>query len=96
MDNESKSHAEQVALFRYGLIADLIHIPPGGGRAGHNGLYAKLREKTAIEYAIPGSRRTRVAPETIRGWLRDYREHGFDGLLPKPRADIGSARHIPQ
>jgi transposase InsO family protein len=96
MDNESKSRAEQVALFRYGLIADLIHLAPGAGRAGHNGLYAKLRDKAAIEYAIPGSRRTRVAAETIRGWLRDYREHGFDGLLPKPRADIGSARHIPQ
>jgi transposase InsO family protein len=96
MDNESKSRAEQIALFRYGLISDLIHHPPGGGRAGHNGLYAKLREKAALEYAIPGSRRMRVAPETLRGWLRDYREHGFDGLLPKPRADIGSARHIPQ
>ena len=37
-----------------------------------------------------------MAAETLRGWLADYREGGFDALLPKPRADIGTARHIPQ
>jgi hypothetical protein len=96
MQDESPSHAEQVALFRYGLIADLIHLRPGGGRAGRYGRYVKLREKAAAAYTIPGSRRTRVAVEAIRGWLHDYREHGFEGLKPKPRADVGTTRHIPQ
>lgn len=96
MQDESPSHAEQVALFRYGLIADLIHLRPGGGRAGRYGRYVKLREKAAAAYTIPGSRRTRVAAEAIRGWLHDYREHGFEGLKPKPRADVGTTRHIPQ
>ena len=78
-----------VALFRYGLIADLVHLPPGT-----KGLYRRLEEKAAHEYAIPGSSRTRVAAETLRDWLKRYREGGFDALLPKPRADRGTPRAI--
>lgn len=32
----------------------------------------------------------------MRGWLRDYRKGGFEALRPKPRADQGQARAIPQ
>jgi hypothetical protein len=46
------SHDEAVALFRYGLIADLLHLPPG-----HRRLQAQLREKADREYEIPGSAR---------------------------------------
>ena len=82
---------QQIALFRYGVIADLIHLEPG-----HRGLYALLRDKAAREWDIPGTLRRRVEAETIRGWLRDYRRGGFDALLPKARKDRGSARAIPQ
>lgn len=82
---------EQIALFRYGLIADLIHRG-----AGEKGLYALLDEKAKRPYEIPYSRRNQVAAETIRGWLRDYRHGGFDALRPKPRRDQGQARAIPQ
>ena len=78
-----------VALFRYGLIADLVHLPPGT-----KGLYRRLEEKAVGEYAIPGSSRTRVAAETLRDWLKRYRDGGFDALLPKPRADRGTPRAI--
>lgn len=81
---------EQVALFRYGVIADLIHLGPGS-----RGIYAKLREKAERDYDIPGSSRRRVAAETIRGWLSDYRSGGFDALLPKKRRDEGQARALP-
>jgi putative transposase len=80
-----------IALFRYGLIADFIHLP-----AGSRGLYARLREKAALDYSIPGSNRIRVAPETLRHWLKDYRRGGFDALLPKGRADQGRSRALPQ
>jgi hypothetical protein len=50
------AHAQAVALFRYGLIADLLHMP-----LGSRGLYPRLREKAALDYVIPGSSRTRVA-----------------------------------
>jgi len=82
---------QQIALFRYGLIADLVHR-----QAGQRGLYALLREKAARIYEIPGSRRTRVAAETLRDWLSAYRRGGFDALYPKPRRDQGRARAIPQ
>jgi putative transposase len=81
---------QAVALFRYGVIADLVQLPPN-----HRGIYKLLHEKAAVEYTIPGSLRRRVAAETIRGWLRDYRRGGFDALLPKQRADHGSTRSIP-
>lgn len=82
---------EQIALFRYGLIADLIHR-----KEGERGLYALLREKSERTYQIPGSRRTRVAAETIRDWLGAYRRGGFDALRPQSRSDVGRARAIPQ
>lgn len=84
-------YRQALALFRYGLIADLIQLP-----AGSRGLYARLREKAHADYTIPGSTRTRVAAETLRHWLKDYRRGGFDALLPKGRADRGHARALPQ
>jgi transposase InsO family protein len=91
IDEEQREakHREAVALFRYGLIADLCDV-------GQRGLYKKLREKAARDYDIPGSTRRRVAPETLRGWLRDYRCGGFGALLPKPRSDNGLTRAIPR
>jgi transposase InsO family protein len=82
---------EQTALFRYGLIADLVHRPHA-----EKGLYPLLREKAERVYEIPGTRRTRVAAETIRDWLSAYRRGGFDALRPQVRSDQGRARAIPQ
>jgi putative transposase len=82
---------EQIALFRYGVIAELVHRPPG-----ERGLYPLLEEKAAREYQIPGSRRRHVAEETIRDWLTAYRHGGFEALHPRPRSDQGHSRAIPQ
>jgi transposase InsO family protein len=82
---------EQIALFRYGLIADLVHRPPG-----ERGLYPLLQEKAAREYQIPGSRRHHVAEETMRDWLTAYRRGGFEALHPRLRSDQGHSRAIPQ
>lgn len=87
--NQDDKQREAVALFRYGLIADLCET-------NRQGLYKKLREKAARSYDIPGSLRRRVATETLRGWLREYRRGGFDALLPKPRRDNGLTRAIPR
>jgi transposase InsO family protein len=86
-----EQYRQALALFRYGLIAEFIQLP-----AGSRGLYAQLRAKAAADYTIPGSTRTRVAPETLRHWLKDYRRGGFDALLPKGRADRGHSRALPQ
>jgi transposase InsO family protein len=90
MNDPETDRAQAIALFRYGLIAELVHLPPGT-----KGLSARLAHKASGDYTIPGSTRTRVASETIRDWLKAYRRGGFDALLPKPRADRGQARALP-
>ena len=90
MNDSDADRRHEIALFRYGLIADLVQLPPGT-----KGLHALIEKKAAGEYTLPGSTRTRVAAETIRDWLKRYRRGGFDALLPKPRADRGQARSLP-
>ena len=64
MNDADTDHRQAVALFRYGLIADLVRQEPRS-----KGLYAQIEQKAAAEYTIPGSTRTRVAAETLRDWL---------------------------
>ena len=87
---EKSYSIKEVALFRYGIIADFVNLPPGT-----KGLYAQIKIKAEQNYLIPGSRRTKVAEETIRSWLKKYRVGGFDALLPKERKDKGKARRLP-
>ena len=81
---------QQIALFRYGLIADLAHLPVGTPGTG-----ATMRAKAEKTYTIPGTTRTRVAAETMRHWINDYRRGGFEALYPKPRTDRGKPRRLP-
>ncbi len=89
-EKDRKTLAEQQALFRYGVIADLVRLPPGT-----KGIYRRIEEKAEVEYTIPGSARTQVAAETIRDWIQAYRKGGFDALLPRVRKDAGAARRLP-
>ncbi len=81
--------AEEIALFRYGLIADVVRDEPGS-----RGVYAQLRQRAAQQYDIPGSSKKHVAVETLRTWMKAYRKRGFAGLYPKPRSDRGRPRNI--
>ena len=67
MNDDKSDHGHAVALFRYGLIADLVRLEPGT-----KGLYAQIEQKAAVEYTIPGTTRTRVAAETIRDWIKRH------------------------
>lgn len=89
-DDEMK-RVEEVALFRYEVIADLVHLRPGD-----RGLHQRLLAKAEGEYRIPGTTRSRVAAETMRDWLKAYRKAGFDGLKPRPRRDAGQSRALPR
>ena len=90
MNTSETDRRHDIALFRYGVIVDLLQPPTGS-----KGLYALIEAKAALEYTIPWSTRKRVAAETIRGWLKAYRDGGFDALLPKERADRGQSRSLP-
>jgi putative transposase len=80
----------EIALFRYGLIAQLIHTPPDKGQQE-----ALLREVASRTYTIPGSTRTRVSVTTLRRYLKTYHEKGFEALRPEPRTDAGTPRAFP-
>lgn len=80
----------EIALFRYGLIAPLIHDPPPKGLQEQ-----ALREIAAKTYRIPGSARTRVSLTSVRRYLQAYRAGGFEALRPPPRADRGAPRAFP-
>ena len=80
----------EMALFRYGLIAPLIHDPPSPGQQE-----PRLRQIAAKTYTIPASTRTRVSVTTLRRYLKAYRKGGFDALRPQPRADKGTPRAFP-
>ena len=90
VNNSDDDLRQAIALFRYGVIADLVHLP-----LGTPGIGDKLRDKASQPYTIPGSDRTHVAAETIRGWIRLYRYGGFEALYPKPRTDRGQPRRLP-
>ncbi len=91
MNEKETKGADEVALFRFGVIADLAHRPPS-----EKGLYRRLFELADRDWQIPGTTRSRLAAETVRGWLKAYRKGGFDALKPKPRKDAGESRALPQ
>ena len=90
MSDPDQELRKAVALFRYGLIADVLRLPPGSRE-----IRRTLHEKAQRTYTIPGTRRTRVALETMRDWLSVYRTGGFEALYPKTRADRGRPRRMP-
>ena len=89
MQKPASDMPHEVALFRFSIIADLLSLPVGSD------ITARIAQKATQVYLIPGTRRTRIAPETIRGWLRQYRDSGFAGLCPRPRGDRGKSRRLP-
>jgi putative transposase len=78
---------EAIALFRYSVIASVLHSD-GAGVMEH------FREMAAKTFDVPhyGSRQYEVA--TFKSWLRDFRKGGIDNLKPKVRSDKGKARVI--
>lgn len=85
---QEKQH--EIALMRYGAIAPIIA-----------GLDEKYTSKTAFYTEIsakriqgPDGKLHHYAPATIEKWYLDYQNHGFDGLLPKRRADAGMSRKL--
>jgi putative transposase len=77
---------EQVALFRYGLIAPLLN-----GQVDSKDYFEGLREQV---HSIPYYGERKVAPKTIQEWLLRYRRNGFIALKPKKRSDQGNSRRL--
>lgn len=78
---------ENIALFRYGLIAPILN-----GQVGFQKDYlAKVCSKV---HQVPYYGPKEFAPKTLYCWVLDYRREGFDGLKPKRRSDRGMSRKL--
>jgi len=93
-DNERKSYAdgqttpaEQIALFRYGIIAPILHDSANG----QTRYFKQMAQKV---FDVPVYGRKKYNWKTFKSWLRAYRTAGFDGLKPKTRADKGISRRV--
>lgn len=84
MDEDRK---KDIALFKYALIAPVLQ---------HNVKFQMqyFREVSQKQYEVPHMGRMRFKAGTLKEWLRQYRRHGFDALMPKTRNDKGLCRKI--
>ncbi len=83
--------AEQVALFRYRVIAEAAN--PRLSPAERGRLVCTL-VRQAHEHP-DGTLRT-FSRGTLDRWIVAYRAHGLDGLRPAKRADAGAVRRHPE
>src|SRR5690606_27988380 len=83
MDEKTR---EEIALFRYGLIAPLLN-----GQQESKEYFEELEGKI---HQIPYYGERKIATKTIKEWLLNYRRNGFEALKPKRRSDRGDSRRI--
>lgn len=87
---ERESAKNDIALFRFAIIAPLIN----------NTYEEKSKEdfyrKAALKkHILPNGKETALTPGRIKKWYMDYCKSGFEGLKPKERIDSGISRKIP-
>lgn len=87
----TEKEREAVALFRFGVISELVcsQLEPGE-------MAERIREKSEQRWHIPHSCRTRIAESTIRRWVSLYQNSGrqLASLYPRPRSDRGRSRRV--
>jgi len=77
---------EEIALFRYGLIAPLLN-----DQREAKSYFEELDGKV---HQVPYYGERTIATKTIKEWLLHYRRNGFDALKPKRRSDRGNSRRL--
>ena len=89
-EKDREQHPPSVGsrVFRYGLIAPMLH-----GSVEDRGEY--MAEASGKVYQVPYYGATEYSPKTIRAWLSAYQRDGLDGLKPRQRSDKGKPRVIP-
>ena len=87
--NKENSTDEQMADFRYSVVADLAN--PYLDAAKRRQL---IREKAERVWQIPGIGGKRLSEGCILKWLSVYRTYGKAGLQPKRRRDAGQCRAL--
>lgn len=86
--DQQKQH--DIALMRYSVIAPLIT----GLSDDYTSLEAFYRDASAKGVVHPDGSLKHYAPGTIEKWYRNYKQDGFDALIPTTRADLGVPRKL--
>ncbi|HCU91961.1 MAG TPA: transposase [Actinobacteria bacterium] len=76
----ARARAQDVALFRYRLIAPAIEPGLTGRQRG-----ALVRQIAVTVHAGPAGRPVQVSRKSLDRWIRAYRAGGFEALCPSPR-----------
>ena len=87
MDQEKK---QAIALMRYSAIAPLIT----GLSDDYDSLTAFFNNASIKGVIHPDGTVKHYAPGTIEKWYRNYKEGGFDALIPTARGDQGKPRKL--
>ena len=87
MDQEKK---QAIALMRYSAIAPLIT----GLSDDYDSLTAFFNNASIKGVIHPDGTVKHYAPGTIEKWYRNYKENGFDSLIPTGRGDQGKPRKL--
>lgn len=81
---------QQIALFRYGIIAPLISETYDESKSLKE-FFSRASQKT---YTNPRGEETKVSDTSIERWYYNYKNGGFDALLPQRRSDTGRYRKL--
>jgi putative transposase len=76
----------QLALFRFGLISQLLHVND------RDTISVMIKEISKNEYEIPFSRKKKISAKSIRRYLYAYKQDGFDALKREIRNDKNISR----
>lgn len=89
--NKNQSRSEMIALFRYGIVANLLSVTKGGDSLKDE--IIRLSKKTWLH---PNGQMVRYSFGTLEEWYYDFKRFGFPGLMPRCRKDKGLSRALDQ
>ncbi|MGK5089166.1 DDE-type integrase/transposase/recombinase [Bdellovibrionota bacterium FG-2] len=78
---------DSIGLLRHRIISPVLM---DSGRAQMK----YFRELQTQAFEVPGRGQKYFKPATMKGWLHRYRKHGFAGIVPRERLDLGKFRTL--
>lgn len=85
----SNKNIEEMALFRYGLIAPIV-----AGINDKKSMSEYFRAVSAKEHTLPDGRTARFCASTLFSWYYKYDKGGINALYSRTRDDFGQSRKL--
>ena len=87
MDEKTR---KEIALFRYGILAPLI----SGTYDENKSIKQFFRDAAGKVYQTPNGEDIKIAAATLERWYYNYKNKGFEALMPVRRCDTGRFRKL--